>query len=636
MPFVWTNTPNLPTVIPPKVLGPNETSTQVHVVANTVNVHGLVIGTLSYNTANKGYDVVYELPSLNSNTLLAHTINVISATINTAYINTATINIATINTANISTATIANGIMGVHPVQNLQIATKEYVDLLVANSTPLGGNIQLLIQASGDLLVGVSDNTAERLAVGTSDGQILVAGGSGNTGLFWRDQIDTTTFTGTFHNLVIGTDPLTEFKNTRVKLVSVDAVVMNDGSRVSGGWSGLTASTTANGAVGFLDTGVVASNTWYEVWAVRNSSTGAKGLLLHQALDRRADIVAHIIGSGPGITRSVRFTTTGAHVLNAVNVAQGFLATKSGPLTAIDIAVRRVGAPVGNCWITLEANTAGNASGIPLSTSRIVDVSRFVTSNVVDARVRFPFDTNTANVVTGNSYFFVYHVDYTPAGSGNPNYVIISGYSNLAAGVYSGGISKNFSSNTNSWEITNSGAPHNAPIGPGVLWFRTYVETNTSNLILPSGYDQKCLLSYATTGANSVFKEYSQLQRRMIRPFHVTWRVSGFGGGVDASDRNCIPIDLSSVVPPVPCIVVTTIQGGFGGSLTAGIANITTTDVGGLDASAQATFFETEGAAYSNAIVGVVCTFAPILVDGQCMQVLTGESSRVYLTAVEF
>ncbi len=72
MPFIWNDTPNIPAANLPEPTGPTQLSTEAHVVANTVNAGG----TLLYNTAAVGFDVVYELPSLNVDSLSANTLNV--------------------------------------------------------------------------------------------------------------------------------------------------------------------------------------------------------------------------------------------------------------------------------------------------------------------------------------------------------------------------------------------------------------------------------------------------------------------------------------------------------------------------------------------------------------------------------
>lgn len=650
MPFIWSSNPNIPIAVPAPVIGPDEISYDVHVVANTVNVHGLVVGTLSYNTANEGYDVIYELPSLNVRTLRAQTLTATRATINTATINTATINTATINTANISTATIANGIMGVHPVQNLQIATKEFVDSLVANSVPLGGNIQLLIIAAGDLLVGVSDNTAERLPVGTNNGSVLVVGGSGNTGLRWTTRAPGAT--QTHRGLFIGTNYDEFLRNNQVQLVTVDEITMDDGVRVSTGWANLTASITSNVAtsgVGYLDTGVAEANTCYEVWAIRNSSNGAQGLVLHKTLDRHVDATIDTTVTA-ATARKIRFEH-GLSLISCVNVAQSFLATKSGPLTGIDVSMSRTGSPVGNVWVTIEANTAlGNASGIPLATSRYMDVARLPTDS--QPRIRFVFDT-TANVVSGNSYWAVIDADYPTAHLGvNENYIQVFG--TLASDTppgYLDGRAKNFTSNTNTWVIANSS--QFSPVGPSDLYFRTFVEANNTDLLMPTGYDQKCLLSYTFTDNFTKTREYRQRGHKMSMTYFHRW-VFVYNGGTGIAqpgagsnnpsgtliDTKLQVINLEGYVPPIPCLLTILHYGAATTSVLA-FGQLSSTDMTTIGAGGTPSVVESIGAVMAN----VASTgdgphpVGPVLIEQQAflarMQV-AASTGQLYVSQLEF
>jgi hypothetical protein len=648
MAFIWNSDPNPPIVAPAPVIGPEKISYDQRAVANTVNVSGLVLGTLSYNTANEGFDVIYELPSLNVRNLRAQTLTAVRATINTAFINTATINIATINTANIGTATISNGMMGVHPVQNLQIATKEYVDTLVANSIPLGGNLQLLIIAAGDLLVGVSDNTAERLAVGSNDGSVLIVGGSGNTGLRWTTRAPGAT--QTHRGLFIGTNYDEFLRNTEIQLVSVDEIVMNTGARFSTGWAGLTASITSNVAtsgLGYLDTGVVTDNTCYEIWAVRNSSNGSQGLILHKALDRRVDATIDTTALA-GTPRKIRFEH-GLGFISCINVAQSFLATKSGPLTGVDLSVSRTGSPVGNCWITLEDNTAsGNASGTPLATSRYMNVARLSPDiSSPFPRIRFVFDA-TANVVSGNSYWLVVQGDYPTAHLGvNENYIQVYG---TASGIsaYPNGLAKNFTSNTNTWVVANT---QFNPTGPADLYFRTFVEANNTEVLMPAGYDQKCLLSYTFTDNFMKLKEYRQRDHKMTMTYYNRWvfvynsgtGVTFPGSGSDNPSSTLIDtrlqvLNLSGYVPPVPCLVTIYNYAAADASIIA-VGPLSSTDMAPLTAGAL-TLVETSVGTLTSNVTGSgdgPTSTGPVLVEQQAFLCRYQSSSgQFYIAAMEY
>jgi hypothetical protein len=584
MAFVWTNNPNIPEFIPPPVLGPTEVSTEVHVVANTVNVSPLLC-TLSYNTHNIGYDVVCAYPTLNVRDLHVTHLNADNITVHfNTTINTAYIGIASINTANIINATIANGVMGVHPTSNLQIATKEYVDALAANSVPLGGNLQLLIVAAGDLLVGVSDNTAERLPVGTTEAQVLAVGVGGNTGVHWVGPQGSTT---THRGLVIGTHWETGLKNTRIQLVTTDEIIMDDGERVSGGWTGLVADISSNVATsgpGYLDTGVVLPNTCYEVYAIRNSTTGDQALLLHRALDRNPDV--HFPAT-TGASKNL-FYSYGLNQSVSINVAQKFIANKSGPFTGIDLTLGRTGTPVGNVWVTLQDNSVtNNASGIVLATSRKFPAGRIGALVSDQVRARFPFDT-TANVVAGNTYWAVVHADYTQGNSQtNLNHLKIFGDS---ATAYALGAAKFFNANTNGWAMANSAAAVDGALGPSNFYFRTFIEANSTSVLMPTGYNQRCLLSYCSTNIRTTLREYHQREYKMSMPFHYTWCYRNSGGlfatAADNPGANNSPvvgfsevIHMGEMVPPVPCVVWISKYTSLSAAATTGIGDLTVTDL---------------------------------------------------------
>jgi hypothetical protein len=628
--FIWNSNPNPPPVVPAPVIGPDEVSFDVHVVANTVNVHGLVIGTLSYNTANEGYDVIYELPSLNVRNLHAQTLTAIRATINSAFINTATINNATINTANISSATIANGIMGVHPVQNLQIATKEYVDTLIANSVPQGGNLQLLIIAAGDLLVGIADNTAERLPIGTLDRSVLIAGSDSNTGVRWST--GTRGSISTHRGLYIGTSFDSQLRNTHVELVTVDEVVMDDGTRISSGWNGLTAAITSNVAtsgVGYIDTGVVKAQTCYEIWGVRNSSNGAQGLVLHRAIERFVDVSYR-----PTIVAAFRKINyaLGVGLTTCINAAQSFVSTNTGPFTSIELTMFRVGSPVGNCWVTLEANTGGNASGVPLSTSRYMDAGRMPT-DATGGRIRFVFDT-TANVVSGNSYWGVFHVDYPQAFVGNENHLSLCG---VATEAFANGTGKQFSANTNTWQSANASAPAIAD-----FYIRTFVESFNTDLLMPTGYDQKCLLSYMSTSGNAggfgvVVSEYHQRGTKIETNFHYNWDInynSAFGGGANPTDVQTgllEVLDMRNYVPPVPCLVTFAVSCYSGVHTFTCVGALSSTDMGGTGGTPIV--IESSGQICANIPASSQMLFGPVLVEHQSVVLRTHASTTTFWTA---
>jgi hypothetical protein len=437
--------------------------------------------------------------------------------VNTATISRATINVANIQTANILSANIMYGYVGSDPTSNLGIASKHYVDAAVANVPAGGSDLQNIIDAKGDLLVGTGFHAATRLPIGTT-GQILSSDSTANTGLRWI----TGSNPQSFNNLFIQTDYHHSVANNAVVLRYADEIIMNDGSRVSG-WQNLVADMRVSGAGG-LDTGTEGPSHWYEVYAIYNSSNSTRALLLHRATEVTMDQSFTTI-SDFGIT--VRKVSGGT----ATKVAQSFIPALAGPLTSLEVEISKTGSPTGLVWLTLEADSGGFPSGTPLATSRVIDVSRLPTDK---ARVRFLFDTNT-NVSLSTTYHLVYQGDYTIS---DTDYTTIWG---VSAGGYVNGRASEFRV---AW-FTSSGLS-----GAGDIYFKTFVRnTPITDVTMPTGYGQRCLISYVYNDAFSNFKQYIQKNRKMIMGIWADWRAfTAVTGLIEAAD-------LASFIPPVSCSV---------------------------------------------------------------------------------
>lgn len=659
MSFVWNPNPNSTTPPPilPVPVGDGEMSYEAKEVANTVNVDPIYgVGTLLWNIATPpdagdnglfgDFDIIYRLPSLNVKDVRATHLEADNVTVYfNATINTANIGAATINTANIVNATIANGRMGVNPTANLQIATKEYVDSLAANSVPLGGNLQLLILAAGDLLVGVSDNTAERLPIGANNGGVLIADTSQNTGVRWSTR--SVGPTATHRGLFMGTAFDELGRNNQVQIVNVDEIIMDDGLSVRTGWNRLTAnirSNVATSGVGFLDTGVVKDNTCYEVWAIRSSTNGAQGLILHRTLDR---LVGAQIDTSVGLTvaRKIRYEH-GFGSISCVNIAQSFVSTKSGPLTSVECALNRTGTLTGNLWLSLQSNTAsGNPSGVYLARSRNVNIARVSTTTAPAPRMRFIFDT-TANVEVGTSYWAVIEADFPTSHNPVDNDIQIWGVAS-GASAYANGVAKNFLSNTNTWVVANTLGFN--PIGPPDIYFRTFVEANNTDLVMPAGYDQKCLLSYVFTDFRSNTREYRQRDHTMTMAYSYTW-VAVYNGGTGQpvpgsgaeqafgtlTSSGLVVVNLGGYVPPVPCLV-SFYHYGQSAEGAGAFAALESTD--SMDGSNQQKFVYSRGTLNANLLQTGDGTqkVGPVLIEQQAVLVnYTSVAAQVYIAEMEF
>lgn len=604
MPFIWNTEPNLPAPTPPFVIGSDEISYKVHVVANAVNAGG----ELSYNTPNVGFDIVYELGSLNVRNLQVTTLNAGTLTINTASISTASINRASINTANFTNVFIQYGFMVSDPTSNLQIVTKHYVDSVAANVPPGGSDLQNLIDAKGDLLVGIAANTAARLPVG-SNGQILIADSSTNTGLRWA----TVSGISAFNNLWIQTHYQPWLTNTQVLLRQADEIVMNDGARLTG-WDGLIADITISGAGG-LDTGVEANSRWYEVYAVANSANQQQiSLLLHRATETVLD------------QSLVTTTDHGKNVRNDAGgeskVAQSFIPSVAGPLTSVELEISRTGSPTGTIWVTLEtddANNIGFPSGNILATSRVMDVARLPTDK---ARMRFLFDTNSS-VSLSTTFHVVYQGDYTVSGA---NYTTIWG---LSANNYASGRANEFRIPTSTWRRCPDGG------GPADLWFKTFVKSTPISLpVLPAIYDQWAHISYVYNSSVGNFKPYVQKNRRMGMGISSDWRAfTAVTGLIEA-------VDLGAYIPPVVCSAQFHLWTAHASPNThSPIGGVACTDMPiALGTAAGSMTANVKGLATAGQSTGVSTgPYGFIVVEDQVILArMQNANSRLYSTCVEF
>jgi hypothetical protein len=311
---------------------------------------------------------------------------------------------------------------------------------------------------------------------------------------------------------------------------------MDDGEVVTGWTSGGIIDLTVSGAGG-LDGGTANANNWYEVYAIRKRSDGTKNYLLHRALDRNADQNTASAAAFPqNITVQVNRVTA-----PNVNVAQSFTANVTGPLNSIELRAFKTGTPLGNCWVTIQANSAPNPSGTQLAVSRKYDVSRAQTTHQA---MKFVFDANTT-VTAGTNYYWTFETDYTAS---DTNFMTLEGSStNYFVGSVKG------------W----SGAAWvNLQPGVGTLTFREYVEANNIAVTMPTGYDQRCLIGYVATDPNTKIKEFRQRDRQIMTPTSMQWM--GYAT-LQISLPEVADFSGTVTVPPVQCDVQLTAQQGSGG-----------------------------------------------------------------------
>ena len=563
MAFIWNSEPNFPAPVPPLVIGPEETSFKVHVVANTVNIGGAV----SYNTPNVGYDVVYEIDSLNVRNMRVQTGIIERANIGTAIINIATINIATINTANITNATINIGFFTGNATANFSMVTKEYVDNAIASISGGSGpdTTANLITTKGDLLVGFAPNTAHRFGVGI-DGQVLSVSSANTLKQKWGNVAATQSTAG----LHIGTHYHPTLKFSQVLLRHVDGITMDDGELVSG-WDSLVADITVSGPGGRDSVSAEAADTWYEVWAIRNSNSGAKALLLHRMLDHSttAQYVNPFNSAGTQcyLRRGEPALTIPA-MRSISKISQSFVTTTSASISSIAIlSARTVGSNEAHMWVSLQGDDGlGNADGSIIATSESQLITQM--SGQV-AEMNFVFDTAVA-VSSGSRYHMVFEGDWTigtdanstsqslygntaPLGPGQQNWMANVGYTSGNLTINSGyGDCRLYNVITGTWMVAANAA--GVGFGPSDLFFKVYTEGHNTGLSLPTGYNQKALISYVVNNASSNFKEYQQLDRTLTMGYDDDW--SAFTSNAALSVVVFfLPLRLDTVVPPVACTV---------------------------------------------------------------------------------
>lgn len=553
MAFKWTDKPNPPSTDLPVPVPATEISYKVKAVANTVDYGG----TVRYNTANKSYDVVYEFPTLNVVQGEFENGFFESANVKLAFFNVATINVATINTASITNATITLAYATGDPTTNAGIATKQYVDNAIANISHGTGpdSTANLFISRGDLLVGFAPNTAHRLGNGT-DGQVLTVDASSNIAVSWKGQAGSQRAVGLF----IGTHTDPNKKFTQVLLKRADGIFMNDGEYVAN-WTNVIADMSVSGAGGRDAVSAEAPNTWYEVYAIRNSSTDQRALLLHRMIDRADDANWPALAGEFAYLRRGDLTLTIPDMRYITKVSQSFVVGIPGRVASVDLQLTKIGSPSGNMWVTIQNESGdGNADGGILCTSERLQVQDLSSS---ETRVRFVFDT--AATLSSGRYHVVAEGDFgtavadtvnsigirgnTPTlGPGQQVWMANVGYTNGNLTINSGyGDCRIWNVVTSTWKVAANaqGVGH----GPQDIFFLVKMEENRTNLVLPSGYDQYCLISYCDNNGSSNLKEYTQHNRTMCLGYDPDWLT------FTSATSGLQPLELASCVPPIPCSI---------------------------------------------------------------------------------
>lgn len=574
MSFIWNPTPNTPQPIIEDPIPSVAVSSKVGVVANTVDWGGR----LKWNTSGRQYETIYEFDSLLVNVgnfTIATTLN---ASINNLSTITFAANVVTIQTGNIGNAQITFGTVLNIPNNNSSVVNKAYVDNAIASISGGSGpdTTANIFLAKGDLLVGVSPNVATRLPVG-SNGQILTVDTTSTIKVAWKDS---TAKTQDIADLSIGAHYDPRRSATTILLKRSNFLNMDTGERVSN-WSNITANLMLSGAGGLDSLSSLTANTWYEVWAIYNPTSGDKNLLLHRMPRRVVDqnwffsppVFGQFI-TGSAILRQQSIGLGAQNQNGVTKISQGFVPFMTAPIYAVDLLLGATLTNVGNCWVTIEPDDGtGNASGSIVATSRSFN---FESWDGITSTAHFIFDT-TSTLTAGARYHIVLQGDRpmnTDPNNQQANSIIVYGNTRTPGANqfawshslgYNGepgspntagfGQARSYNVVSSSWTVSaNLTIFATAPV-PSDLFFRTYmIDQASSDPSLPTGYTQKSLISYACTNAASRLKFYTQVNQTITTGFDSEWRTWSPVWVQSQSFQIGEFVDISTTIPPISCL----------------------------------------------------------------------------------
>ncbi len=307
---------------------------------------------------------------------------------------------------------------------------------------------------------------------------------------------------------------------TQVCLVTADEIVMSDGERIPA-WSNLLLDSAVSGAVGGLDTGSLAANAWYEIYGIRNSSSGAKGLLAHLARNFATD-QSYAIGNADS-TGNLRQTSS------LTQIAQGVKTSAAVPIAAFDAWLTRVSTPTGNIWCEVQADSAGVPSGTSLATSDAIPVANLATAST---QTRFIFRNQFTTAGSSTQYWIVIKGDYTINGTAYVTVQMDGSSPTYANGSYA----------------TNNGSTWSADATKDIC-FNLISQPAATALSLPSGYDQSGFLGHVFWNG-SAWRRFTQIGKIVSYQIPDAVLTGTFTNLATAP----LIIPLPNSVPPVPCM----------------------------------------------------------------------------------
>jgi hypothetical protein len=448
--------------------------------------------------------------------------------------------------------------------------------------------IVLVTNRVGDTL------TVIRAQEGTSATVKNVAGKTykmllGITKAMWEELGDRA-LSQTFRGLALQTHPDSDVAARKV-LLTADAIVMDDSTKVSG-WTNVVADLSLSG-IGGLDTGTEQNSTWYELWAMYNGTTQA--LQFHRAKDYFLDEDTSAI-----VTEDATQGCRSAVDNSTVKVSQGFQVDTSGKVEFIDVKLIKVGAPTGNGWFTIEANSAGVPSNTPLATSDKLDVARLSTTATW---IRLPFRT-PVSLSAATQYHLVLQGDWAVSAT---NYV--GWRMDGSAAGYTKGSKALFDSDTNTWTVDTDDD----------LLCKVYITRNDTALTL-NGYTLRAKVGYAYNDSAGNLVPFRQQDRQ--------WRHATLTNGlvVNETVTGVQLIDLRSWLPPLHLLPVSFALTGTG----AGPASAAVSDVTGTDISNSVTA-GAQGYLYSASSLEVPAGESEILISASAVMIEATAGADLYV-----
>lgn len=386
-----------------------------------------------------------------------------------------------------------------------------------------------------------------------------------------------------FRGLTLQTHPDNTVAAYKVRLTHADAIVMSDGQEVDN-WDDLDADMTATGAGG-LDTGTEQNSTWYSVYAIRQSASDTRALMLHRAKNYTATWTSN---TGGNTAATLRYSTT------YTKIAQGVTPSTAGVVPFIDVQLNKTGTPTGNYWFTLETNNGGVPSGTVLATSDKYDVARLTTTYTW---IRVPFRV-PASLSASTQYHVVLQGDFTISTTNYMNWY----YNN--AGAVTGGNEASYNGTT--W-TANSGYD---------CMLILYAEANDTALTLPTGYDQYALVGWVYNNSSGNFKHFWQKDRTVFCGYDADWKVGQMTATVSL-------FSLDAFVPPIPVLLSGIVYAGTGAHYAVG--HLTAMDV---DATATNTKV---GAVRGYVGSGETYASAQVMIDYSAMMTVAGSGTDLYV-----